>query len=431
MSLATEILASALILVGSAVVALAALGVARLPDPFTRMHAATKAGVVGSGLLLLGAAAALGTAGAWLTALAGIAFLLATAPIAGHVLGRAAYVTGAPIAPATVIDALSGVLDRRVFDIDPARRPRVLRPAPQEGAMNPISLRDESPGTGPRGAHSPAAPPPRRVVCWLGGGGSRRAAIEVAADLASASRGRLLALSAIDPAAGPPAEPMPAGGGAWARWLADRRRARMREASASALRDFDELTRGRPVETASRHDETGPAGLAAAMAGCDLLVAPAGTGFHGGDASPAEEFAAVLAHRSAVPVLRVRSRPAAVRSVLLVVSGTSGCPGLARRYLGSGLWPDAAVGLLPVADHRPGVRAAIEGEAELLRAHGRRVAVLEPVGLDFEAEALAREARRFDAAAMSCLSDRGGWFGAVRNCPFEVVSAEVPVTLLP
>jgi monovalent cation/proton antiporter MnhG/PhaG subunit len=427
MSLATEILASALILLGSAVVALAALGVARLPDPFTRMHAATKAGVVGSGLLLLGAAAALGTPGAWLTAFAGIAFLLATAPIAGHVLGRAAYVAGAPIAPATVIDALSGVLDRRVFDIDPARRPRVPRPAPQEGAMNPVPLRDApaSPGA------SPGASPARRVVCWLGGGGRQRAAIEVAADLAAASRARLLALSAIDPAAGPPAEPVPAGGGAWARWLADRRRARMREAAASALRDFDDLTRGRPVETASRHDETGIPGLAAAMAGCDLLVAPAGTGFHGADAPPAEEFAATLARRSAVPVLRVRGRPAAVRSVLLVVSGTSGCPELARRYLRSGLWPDAALGLLPVADHRPGVRAAIEGQAELLRAHGRRVAVLEPLDLDFEAEALAREARRFDAAAMSCLSDRGGWFGAVRNCPFEVVSAEVPVTLLP
>ena len=50
-----DILAAACLLIGGVVMALAALGVARLPDLFMRMHAATKAGVVGTGLILTGA----------------------------------------------------------------------------------------------------------------------------------------------------------------------------------------------------------------------------------------------------------------------------------------------------------------------------------------------------------------------------------------
>ena len=42
MTLLLEILAAACLLSGGVVVAIAALGVARFPDPFTRLHAATK-----------------------------------------------------------------------------------------------------------------------------------------------------------------------------------------------------------------------------------------------------------------------------------------------------------------------------------------------------------------------------------------------------
>lgn len=141
MSAAIEILAALLLVGGAGVVALAALGVARLTDPFMRMHAAAKAGVAGAGLLLLGAGLALGTPAAFLTALAAVAFLLLTAPLASHALGRAAYVAGAPLGAASVADALSGVLHRKVFDIDPSRtlRPRTARaPIPEETPMSAI-----------------------------------------------------------------------------------------------------------------------------------------------------------------------------------------------------------------------------------------------------------------------------------------------------
>ncbi|HLR78151.1 MAG TPA: monovalent cation/H(+) antiporter subunit G [Burkholderiaceae bacterium] len=48
-------LSAFLLLTGSLVTLIAALGVLRLPDFFMRMHAATKAGVVGPSLILLAA----------------------------------------------------------------------------------------------------------------------------------------------------------------------------------------------------------------------------------------------------------------------------------------------------------------------------------------------------------------------------------------
>ena len=49
MSTVLAILAGGAILLGAGIVAIAAVGLLRLPDPFTRMHAATKAGVLGAG----------------------------------------------------------------------------------------------------------------------------------------------------------------------------------------------------------------------------------------------------------------------------------------------------------------------------------------------------------------------------------------------
>ena len=66
---------SALFLVaGATLCLLAAVGVLRLPDFFMRMHAATKAGVVGCGLVLIGAALADGTAGTWIKVMVALVF---------------------------------------------------------------------------------------------------------------------------------------------------------------------------------------------------------------------------------------------------------------------------------------------------------------------------------------------------------------------
>jgi len=124
-------IAAAIIIVGSAIVTFsAALGVVRFPDAFTRMHAATKAGVVGAGGLLFGASLALGSWSAIFMAAVGVFFLVATVTIAAHTLGRAAYLSGAPLAESTKTDALQDVYERHDFDGTRQKTPPSGNPAP-------------------------------------------------------------------------------------------------------------------------------------------------------------------------------------------------------------------------------------------------------------------------------------------------------------
>jgi multicomponent Na+:H+ antiporter subunit G len=88
------LVAALLIVAGAAFSLVAALGVLRLPDLLMRMHAATKAGTLGAGLMLLATAAAKLDGGVALRAFAALAFLLLTAPVAAHLIGRAAYMSG-------------------------------------------------------------------------------------------------------------------------------------------------------------------------------------------------------------------------------------------------------------------------------------------------------------------------------------------------
>jgi multicomponent Na+:H+ antiporter subunit G len=72
----------------------AGVGLIRMPDLLMRMHAATKAGTLGAGLMLLAVAIHFGTTGVTIRAVATILFLFFTAPVAAHVIGRAAYFSG-------------------------------------------------------------------------------------------------------------------------------------------------------------------------------------------------------------------------------------------------------------------------------------------------------------------------------------------------
>ncbi len=100
----TEILTSVLVVSGGFFAFAAALGVLRLPDIFIRMHASTKAGTLGCGLILLAAATHFGETAIVARALAAILFIMLTAPVAAHMIGRAAYRTGVPLWKGTVVD---------------------------------------------------------------------------------------------------------------------------------------------------------------------------------------------------------------------------------------------------------------------------------------------------------------------------------------
>ncbi len=112
MSTVIALLAIFLKLAGVAFLFTAALGMLRFRDVLQRMHAATKAGTVGAGLVVLGTVLALNTAAAIIIGALTVVFLLLTVPISGHLLGRAAYVSGAPLVGIEDKDALQGVLPR-------------------------------------------------------------------------------------------------------------------------------------------------------------------------------------------------------------------------------------------------------------------------------------------------------------------------------
>lgn len=85
-----EIVVGVFLLVGSFFALIAAIGIFRLPDVLMRMHASTKAGTLGSSLILLGCAVFFADGAITTRVIATIVFLMLTAPIAAHMLGRAA-----------------------------------------------------------------------------------------------------------------------------------------------------------------------------------------------------------------------------------------------------------------------------------------------------------------------------------------------------
>ncbi len=107
----TDYLSGVLMLLGSIFCLIAALGIVRLPDALTRMHAATKAGTLGTGLLLMAAAFFYRQVGVSLRTATVIALLLLTAPVAAHLIGRASYRSGVPLSDRTWIDELKNQPD--------------------------------------------------------------------------------------------------------------------------------------------------------------------------------------------------------------------------------------------------------------------------------------------------------------------------------
>ena len=96
------------LLAGSFFVFVAALGLLRFSDVLLRMHAATKAGTLGAGLLLVAVALYFFDLAVATRAVAGIFFLLLTAPVAAHLVGRATYWSDTPLDPRTSPDELRG-----------------------------------------------------------------------------------------------------------------------------------------------------------------------------------------------------------------------------------------------------------------------------------------------------------------------------------
>jgi len=96
-----------LLVLGAFFAFVAALGVIRFPDFYTRMHAATKAGAFGSTLILIAAAIHFGSVRASVTVTFIVIFFYLTTPVAAQTIGQAAYRRGVTLWSKTGRDQLA------------------------------------------------------------------------------------------------------------------------------------------------------------------------------------------------------------------------------------------------------------------------------------------------------------------------------------
>ncbi|TYR78728.1 Na+/H+ antiporter subunit G [Priestia megaterium] len=104
----SEFIVGIIILMGSLLTVVTMIGLVRLPDTYTRSHAASKSATLGILLILVGCLLFFWIEEGHINGqlLLGIVFIFITSPIAGHLLGRAAYYSGVPLSNKTVRDDL-------------------------------------------------------------------------------------------------------------------------------------------------------------------------------------------------------------------------------------------------------------------------------------------------------------------------------------
>ncbi len=115
--LLVSMVAAGLVGLGAFFLTVAGIGIIRMPDLYTRMHATSKAGSLGVGLVLLAVAVYYHDVGVVMRALSALAFLVLTAPLGAHAIGRAAWLTGVKPTPDTNYTEIRGEYDPRPKDV--------------------------------------------------------------------------------------------------------------------------------------------------------------------------------------------------------------------------------------------------------------------------------------------------------------------------
>jgi multicomponent Na+:H+ antiporter subunit G len=108
----TDLLIMILSTLGAVFVLLAGLGLVRMPDLYLRISVTTKAATLGIGLILVAAAMYFSEMGVTSRVVAIILFILLTAPVGAHLIGRASYFIGVPMWNRSVMDDLEGKYDK-------------------------------------------------------------------------------------------------------------------------------------------------------------------------------------------------------------------------------------------------------------------------------------------------------------------------------
>jgi len=103
--------------IGTLSILLAAVGIVRMPDIYLRISVTTKAATMGIGLILIGSAMYFNELGITSRVIAIIFFMLLTAPVGAHMIGRASYFTGVRMWNKSVYDDLKGKYDPKTHEL--------------------------------------------------------------------------------------------------------------------------------------------------------------------------------------------------------------------------------------------------------------------------------------------------------------------------
>jgi len=101
-----ELIAYALLGIGSACALIGAMGIVRFPDVYNRIHANTVVVVGGAILTMMGAGILGGLSIFTLKAIVIIIFLFLTNPVSAHAIARAAHRSGVKLWRRSVVDKL-------------------------------------------------------------------------------------------------------------------------------------------------------------------------------------------------------------------------------------------------------------------------------------------------------------------------------------
>jgi len=131
----SEAISMVFMLVGAFLMFVAAVGIVRMPDLFTRMQANTKAATLGAVCVLVAVAVHFKDFGVTTRAVAIIVFFFLTAPVGAHMLGRAAYFMGVSLWEGTIVDELRGRYDSRTHVLEGGP----VNPAGGESSAPPVA----------------------------------------------------------------------------------------------------------------------------------------------------------------------------------------------------------------------------------------------------------------------------------------------------
>ncbi len=340
--------AATCLLSGAIISLLAAVGVLRLPDVFMRMHAATKSGVVGCGLILLSVALVDGGVGTAVKVTIAILFLLLTTPVAGHLLGRAAYVSGAPLWRGTLANQLEPILPRGQFGPSRSRRSAVATSSTDVGSAEGV----------------------KQVNIALARGPHIGAAIGEAISLARRHDALLCGVAIIDEPRLFNVGPIPIRGGHHATELREWRLTKARQAAADVIQAFESQTRDAGVQCMVRVEEGRPQTILRALQlpGHVVAVAPGGW-FDQGVLDRDFHTVRRLVHMGVHPLLVLGIAPAGLERIRFIHDGSIRSWETWRWLLHADLWPEAML----IVSVPPGTETVVVEQAiQRARKRGRQ-----------------------------------------------------------